>query len=119
MASLPSAIAADRPSIENYRLEPERGKRMEHDLKFAVVLPLTDFAAARAAAEAAADELGFHAVYRGSFLHGRPGRDRSEPRLSFTLLSALAPLTRRVRLTQVVAGNSYRHPARWRRSRPH
>jgi len=93
-------------------LEPERGKRMEPDLKFAVVLPLTDFAAARAAAEAA-DELGFHAVAtEDHFFMAGLGRDRSEPRLEcFTLLSALAPLTRRVRLTQVVAGNSYRHPA--------
>jgi probable F420-dependent oxidoreductase len=85
---------------------------MEHDPKFAVVLPLTDFAAARTAAEAA-DELGFHAVAtEDHFFMAGLGRDRNEPRLEcFTLLSALAPLTRRVRLTQVVAGNSYRHPA--------
>jgi len=84
---------------------------MSHDLKFAVVLPLIDFATARATTEKA-EALGFHAVAaEDHFFMTGIGRDRNEPRLEcFTLLSALAPLTQRVRLIQVVAGNSYRHP---------
>jgi len=85
---------------------------MTHTMKFAVVLPLTDFAAARGVAETA-EALGYYAIAAEDhfFITGM-GRDRNEPRLEcFTLLAALAPLTKSIRLTQIVAANSYRHPA--------
>jgi len=85
---------------------------MAQQMKCAAVLPLTDFAAARAVAEQA-EALGFYSLAAEDhfFMTGMQ-RDADEPRLEcFTLLSALAPLTRRVKLTQIVAANSYRHPA--------
>ena len=86
---------------------------MPFPLKFAAVLPLTDFAAARSVAMQA-EALGFYSIAAEDhfFMAGLMGRDRSEPRLEcFTLLSALAPLTRSITLTQLVAANSFRHPA--------
>jgi probable F420-dependent oxidoreductase len=85
---------------------------MARTIKCGVVLPLTDFAAARAVAEQA-EALGFYAVAaEDHFYMTGFGHERSEPRLEcFTLLSALAPLTSRITLTQIVAANSYRHPA--------
>jgi len=85
---------------------------MAQQMKCAAVLPLTDFAAARAVTEQA-EALGFYSLAAEDhfFMTGMQ-RDADEPRLEcFTLLSALAPLTRRVKLTQIVAANSYRHPA--------
>ena len=85
---------------------------MAQQMKCAAVLPLTDFAAARTVAEQA-EALGFYSIAAEDhfFMTGMQ-RDAEEPRLEcFTLLSALAPLTRRVKLTQIVAANSYRHPA--------
>src|SRR5438046_297234 len=85
---------------------------MARTIKCGVVLPLTDFAVARAVA-LQAEALGFHAVAaEDHFFMTGFGHERSEPRLEcFTLLSALAPLTSRITLTQIVAANSYRHPA--------
>ena len=85
---------------------------MARTIKCGVVLPLTDFAAARAAAEQA-EALGFHAIAaEDHFFMTGFGHERNEPRMEcFTLLSALAPLTTRLTLTQIVAANSYRHPA--------
>jgi probable F420-dependent oxidoreductase len=85
---------------------------MARTIKCGVVLPLTDFATARAVAEQA-EAFGFHALAaEDHFFMTAMGRDRNEPRLEcFTLLSALAPLTTRITLTQLVAANSYRHPA--------
>ncbi len=85
---------------------------MSHTIKLAAVLPLTDFAAARAVAEEA-EALGFYSIAAEDhfFMTGMQ-RDADEPRLEcFTLLSALASLTKTVKLTQIVAANSYRHPA--------
>jgi len=81
-------------------------------MKFATVLPLTDFAAARSVTETA-EALGYYAVAaEDHFFMTGMGRDRNEPRLEcFTMLAALAPLTKSIRLTQIVAANSYRHPA--------
>jgi probable F420-dependent oxidoreductase len=84
---------------------------MARTIKCGVVLPLTSFAAARAVAEQA-EALGFSAIAAEDhfFVNGF-GHDRGEPRLEcFTLLSALAPLTTRITLTQLVAANSFRHP---------
>ena len=85
---------------------------MPRTIKCGVVLPLTDFGAARAVA-VQAETLGFHAIAaEDHFFMTGFGHDRGEPRLEcFTLLSALAPLTTRITLTQLVAANSYRHPA--------
>jgi probable F420-dependent oxidoreductase len=85
---------------------------MAHQIKCAAVLPLTDFAAARAVAERA-EALGFYAIAaEDHFFMTGLGRERTEPRLEcFTLLAALAPLTRSVVLTQIVTANSFRHPA--------
>ncbi len=84
-----------------------------HGIKFAAVLPLEDFRAARRVAETAEDS-GFYAVAGEDhfFVTGLMGQDRFQPRLEcFTLLSALAPLTERLKLTQIVAANPFRHPA--------
>jgi probable F420-dependent oxidoreductase len=85
---------------------------MAYELKCAAVLPLTDFTAARTVA-AQAEALGFYSIAaEDHFFMTGFGRDANEPRLEcFTLLSALAPLTRTLKLTQIVASNSYRHPA--------
>lgn len=86
---------------------------MAHSLKFGAVLPLNDFAAARSVTERA-EALGFHAIAAEDhfFMAGLMGHDRGAPRLEcFTLLAALAPLTSRLVLTQIVAANSFRHPA--------
>ncbi len=84
-----------------------------HTLKFGAVLPLDDFARARSVAEKA-EESGFYAVAAEDhfFMTSLMGHDRTTPRLEcFTLLSALAPVTKRLVLTQLVAANSFRHPA--------
>ncbi|GIW43204.1 MAG: putative luciferase-like oxidoreductase [Candidatus Binatia bacterium] len=84
----------------------------QHQLKFGVVLPLQNFADARAVAEQA-DRSGFYAIAAEDhfFMTGLMGHDRFTPRLEcFTLLSALASVTQRVVLTQLVAANSFRHP---------
>lgn len=85
---------------------------MRQNIKCAAVLPLTDFGAARATAEQA-EALGFYSVAaEDHFFMSGFQREPDEPRLEcFTLLSALAPLTRRVTLTQIVTANSFRHPA--------
>jgi len=85
---------------------------MAQQLKCAAVVPLSDFAAARAVA-AQAEALGFFAIAAEDhfFMTGMQF-DRAQPRLEcFTLLSALAPLTKSITLTQIVAANSFRHPA--------
>lgn len=84
-----------------------------HRLKFGLVLPLGNFAAAKAMAERAEDS-GFYAIAAEDhfFMTGLMGHDRFSQRLEcFTLLSALAAVTQRTVLTQIVAANSFRHPA--------
>jgi probable F420-dependent oxidoreductase len=85
---------------------------MAQKVKCAAVLPLTDFAAARTVAEQA-EAFGFYSIAaEDHFFMSGIQRSADEPRLEcFTLLSALAPLTRTVTLTQIVAANSFRHPA--------
>jgi len=108
------------PACAESNLQPESGAEntrreervMAYQLKCAAVLPLTDFTAARTVAEQA-EALGFYSIAaEDHFFMTGFGRNANEPRLEcFTLLSALAPLTRTVKLTQIVAANSYRHPA--------
>ena len=86
---------------------------MPHALKFAAVLPLNDFASARQMAQEA-EAFGYYSIAAEDhfFMAGMMGHDRALPRLEcFTLLRALAPLTSRVILSQIVAANSFRHPA--------
>jgi len=85
---------------------------MGREIKCAAVVPLTDFGAARAVAEQA-EALGFYSVAaEDHFFMSGIQHESDEPRLEcFTLLSALAPLTSRVKLTQIVTANSFRHPA--------
>ncbi len=80
--------------------------------KFAAVLPTTSFELTRTFAERA-EAGGFDAVAIEDhyFIRG-VGQTPQEPRLEcFTALAAVAMATRRVKLTQLVACNSFRHPA--------
>lgn len=84
-----------------------------HNLKLGLLLPLDDFHRARSQT-LRAEESGFYAVAAEDhfFMTGLLGTDRFSNRLEcFTLLSALSTITRRVVLTQLVAANSFRHPA--------
>ena len=80
--------------------------------KFAAVLPTTSFQQTRDLAERA-EAGGFDtvAIEDHFFLRG-VGQPPEEPRLEcFTALAAVAMATKRVKLTQLVACNSFRHPA--------
>jgi probable F420-dependent oxidoreductase len=85
---------------------------MTHKARFSVVLPNNDFVLAREMA-LKAEALGFDGIaFDDHFFMRGIGRDVTEPHLEcFTALSALASLTKRVKLGQVVTANSYRHPA--------
>jgi probable F420-dependent oxidoreductase len=81
--------------------------------KFHVMLPQRDFAKTRALAEAA-DSLGYHGVGLGDhlFVHRGDMQMPNEPFLEcYTTLAAIAALTKRVTLTQVVGAISFRSPA--------
>ncbi|HKD69713.1 MAG TPA: LLM class flavin-dependent oxidoreductase [Candidatus Binataceae bacterium] len=80
--------------------------------KFAVVVPTPSFEQTRTLAERA-EASGFDAVAIEDhyFIRGA-GQQPQEPRLEcFTAVAALAMATKRVKLTQLVACNSFRHPA--------
>jgi len=81
-------------------------------IKFAVSLPNHDFAAVRAMAERA-EALGFHSVSMDDhfFMRGLMETPQTPHLECFTVLSALASLTKRVRLVQMVTSMSYRNPA--------
>jgi probable F420-dependent oxidoreductase len=81
-------------------------------IKFGVSLPNNDFAATRAMAERA-EALGYHSVSLDDHFFMRGLTESVEtPHLEcFTTLSAIAALTRRVRLVQMVTSMSYRNPA--------
>ncbi len=81
-------------------------------IKFAVGLPNNDFAATRATAERA-EALGFHSVSLDDhfFMRGLMEGPQSPHLECFTTLSAIAALTKRVRLVQMVTSMSYRNPA--------
>jgi probable F420-dependent oxidoreductase len=80
--------------------------------KFAAVLPTTSFEVTRTFAERA-EAGGFDAVaIEDHFFMRGIGQPAQEPRLEcFTALAAVAMATRRVKLSQLVACNSFRHPA--------
>ena len=80
--------------------------------RFAAVLPTTSFELTRSLAERA-EAGGFDtvAIEDHFFIRG-VGQQPQEPRLEcFTALAAVAMATKRVKLTQLVACNSFRHPA--------
>lgn len=81
-------------------------------LKFSLALPNSDFAVTRAFAERA-EALGFYAVSLDDhfFMRGLMEDPRTPHLECYTTLSAIAALTRRVRLVQLVTAMSYRNPA--------
>src|SRR5260370_6221856 len=81
--------------------------------RFALVLPTRSLELTRTLAERA-ETAGFDAVAVEDhlFVQGAPGEDPRDPRLEcFTALTAVAMVTRRLKLTHLVACNSFRHPA--------
>lgn len=80
--------------------------------RFSVVLRTPSFAEARSTAERA-EAAGYDAVaVEDHFFMRNPMESPEEPRLEcFTALTAIAMVTRRVKLGQIVACNSFRHPA--------
>jgi probable F420-dependent oxidoreductase len=80
--------------------------------RFAVVLPQRSFAEARQWAERA-EAVGYDTVaLEDHFFMRSPMETPEDPRLDcFTALAAIAMATRRVRLSQLVACNAFRHPA--------
>ncbi|MFZ0890383.1 MAG: TIGR03619 family F420-dependent LLM class oxidoreductase, partial [Candidatus Binataceae bacterium] len=81
-------------------------------IKFAVSLPNQDFAATRAMAERA-EALGFHSVSLDDhfFMRGLMETPQTPHLECYTTLAALATVTKRVRLVQMVTSMSYRNPA--------
>src|SRR5262249_33429430 len=80
--------------------------------RFAVVLPQRSFAETRQWAERA-EATGYDTVaLEDHFFMRSPMETPEDPRLDcFTALAAVAMATRRVRLSQLVACNAFRHPA--------
>lgn len=81
--------------------------------KFFVMLPQRNFEKTRALAESA-DALGYYGVGLSDhlFVHRGDMQLPNEPLLEcYTTLGAVAAVTKRVRLTQVVGANSFRNPA--------
>ena len=81
--------------------------------KFYVMLPQRNFAKTRALAQAA-DSLGYHGVGLSDhfFVHRGDLQVPDEPLLEcYSTLGAIAAVTKRVMMTQVVTANSFRNPA--------
>jgi probable F420-dependent oxidoreductase len=79
-------------------------------IKFGLFLPTDDFAKARAAAEWA-DANGFYSVSINDHFFSPLGSPRLPQLECFSTLSAIAAVTKKVRLTPTVAANSFRTPA--------
>jgi probable F420-dependent oxidoreductase len=79
-------------------------------IKFGIFLPTADFDQARAVAERA-DTQGFHSVSINDHFFA-PGQPTEAPQLEcFTTLSAIAAVTKRVRIAPAMAAMSFRNPA--------
>jgi len=80
--------------------------------RFNVILPTRSFAETRDFA-VRAEATGYDAIaVEDHFFMRGPTAEPEDPRLEcFTALTAVAMLTQRVKLAQIVACNSYRHPA--------
>jgi probable F420-dependent oxidoreductase len=84
-----------------------------HKPKFYVMLPHRNFARTRSMAEMA-DALGFYGIGLSDhlFVHRGDMQVPNEPLLEcYTTLGALASVTKRAMMTQVVTANSFRNPA--------
>ena len=80
------------------------------EIKFGIFLPTGDFAQARAAADRA-DAQGFHSVSINDHFFA-PGQSLETPQLEcFTTLSAIAAVTKHVRIAPAMAAMSFRNPA--------
>lgn len=80
------------------------------EIKFGIFLPTGDYAKARAVAERA-DAQGFYSVSINDHFFA-PGQSPEIPQLEcFTTLSAIAALTRRVRIAPAMTAMSFRNPA--------
>jgi probable F420-dependent oxidoreductase len=84
-----------------------------HKAKFYVMLPQRNFGKTRALAETA-DSLGFHGVGFSDhfFVHRGDMQVPNDPLLEcYTTLGAIAAVTKRVMMTQIVSASSFRNPA--------
>lgn len=79
-------------------------------IKFSLFLPTGHFAEARAVA-CWADEKGFDAVSMNDHYFSPLGTPETPQLECFTMLAAIAAVTKRVRLMPTVAAMSFRHPA--------
>lgn len=80
------------------------------EIKFGVFLPTGDYAKARAVAERA-DAQGFYSVSINDHFFA-PGQKPEAPQLEcFTTLSAIAAVTKRVRIAPAMTAMSFRNPA--------
>src|SRR5207302_8426041 len=85
---------------------------MTRQIKFNVGLPNQDFGATRAVAERA-EALGYYSISLSDhfFIRGLMADARTPVLECYTTPSALAPITKRVKLLQMVTAMSYRNPA--------
>ncbi|HEV8714804.1 MAG TPA: LLM class flavin-dependent oxidoreductase [Candidatus Binatia bacterium] len=80
-----------------------------HTVKFSLFLPTGDFAKARAAAEWA-DTRGFYSVSINDHFFSPLGAPHTPQLECFSTLSAIAAVTKNVRLAPAMAAMSFRHP---------
>jgi alkanesulfonate monooxygenase SsuD/methylene tetrahydromethanopterin reductase-like flavin-dependent oxidoreductase (luciferase family) len=84
---------------------------MKRPIRFGVYLPQVGFSFDEIRERVLACEaLGFHSVWFMDHLHP-PGMPKLGSFEAWTLASALAPLTSRIRIGHLVLANSFRHPA--------
>ena len=80
-----------------------------HDLKFGILLPIGDFAAARKAALRAESE-GFYSVSTNDHFFSPLGEPQTPQLECLTTLTAVAAVTERIRLVPAVVAASFRTP---------
>ena len=80
-----------------------------HDLKFGILLPIGDFAAARKAAMRAESE-GFYSVSTNDHFFSPLGEPQTPQLECLTTLTAVAAVTERIRLVPAVVAASFRTP---------
>ena len=77
-----------------------------HDLKFGILLPIGDFAAARKAALRAESE-GFYSVSTNDHFFSPLGEPQTPQLECLTTLTAVAAVTERIRLVPAVVAASF------------
>jgi alkanesulfonate monooxygenase SsuD/methylene tetrahydromethanopterin reductase-like flavin-dependent oxidoreductase (luciferase family) len=80
-----------------------------HDVKFSLFLPTGDFAKARAAAEWA-DTRGFYSVSINDHFFSPLGAPQTPQLECYATLSAIAAVTKNIRLAPAVTAMSFRSP---------